>query len=50
MQKPIVYALIPEFNQETQYVVQLDPVEKDDCIYYGVEIKDLPEQEELTVL
>ena len=46
MQKPIIYAEIPEFNQETQYVVQLSPVEQEDFIYYGVEVRDLPLQEE----
>ena len=50
MQKPIIYAEIPEFNQETQYVVQLSPVEQEDCIYYGVEIRDLPPQEEGEVI
>lgn len=40
--KPDVYAEIPEFNQETQYVVQLPPVEQENGdIYYGVEVKDL---------
>lgn len=44
--KPIVYAEIPEFNQSTQYVIQLEPVEQEDCIYYGVEIRTLPPSEE----
>ncbi len=46
MQKPIIYAPIPVFNQETQYVVQTEPVDKGDYIEYGVEVKDLPPQEE----
>ena len=44
--KPIIYAEIPEFNQSTQYIIQLEPVEQGDCIYYGVEIKELPPSEE----
>lgn len=39
--KPIVYAEIPEFDESTQYVVQLEPVEETDNIYIGVEIKQL---------
>lgn len=41
MEKEIVYADIPEFDQATQYVVQLPPVEMADAIYYGVEVKEL---------
>ena len=41
MEKEIVYADIPEFDQTTQYVVQLPPVEMEDAIYYGVEVKEL---------
>ncbi len=37
--KPIVYAEIPEFDQETQAVFQLPPVERDDHIYVGVEVR-----------
>ena len=47
--KPIIYAEIPEFNQSTQYIIQLEPVEQGDCIYYGVEIKELPPSEEGSV-
>ena len=37
-----IYQEIPQFNQETQYVIQLPPVELDNGdIYYGVEIKEL---------
>lgn len=39
--KPIIYEEIPEYNQETQYIIQLEPVEQEDCIYYGVEIREL---------
>lgn len=41
MLKNIVYAEIPEFDQATQYVTQAEPVEYEDHIYIGVEIKDL---------
>lgn len=46
MQKQIVYAPIPDFDQETQYVVQTEPVDMDDYIEVGVEVRDLPPQEE----
>ena len=37
-----IYQEIPQFDQETQYVIQLPPVELDNGdIYYGVEIKEL---------
>ena len=40
--KPEVYQEIPDYDQETQYVIQLPPVELDNGdIYYGVEIKEL---------
>ena len=41
MQKPIVYAEIPEFNQTTQAVFQLPPVEMDDHIFVGVVVVDI---------
>lgn len=41
MNKPIVYAPIPDFDQERQYVTQAEPEEREDCIYYGVVIHDL---------
>ncbi len=45
-EKPIVYAQVPDFDQETQYVTQGNPVEMDDCIYYPCIVNDLPPQEE----
>ena len=37
-----IYQEIPQFDQETQYVIQLPPVELENGdIYYGVEIKEL---------
>ena len=41
-----IYAEIPELNQETQYVIQLPPVELENGdIYYGIEIKELEQTE-----
>lgn len=37
--KPVIFAEIPEFDQETQAVYQIGPVEREDDIYVGVEIK-----------
>ena len=40
--KPIEYAVIPEdFNQQTHYLVQKEPVDFEDYIYLGIEIKEL---------
>ena len=47
MEKAVIYAEIPEFDQATQYVVQLPPVETADVIYYGVEVKELEIVDEL---
>ncbi len=45
MQKAKVYAEIPEYNQETQAVHQLEPVEMEDYIFYGVDVVEMPPQE-----
>lgn len=45
MQKPIVYAEIPQFDQMTQAVYQTEPVDMGDYIYIGVEVMDLPQGE-----
>lgn len=38
---------IPEsFNQESEYVIQCDPVEKDDYIFIGIEIHELEIEDE----
>lgn len=37
--KPVVFGEIPEFNQETQAVYQIGPVEREDDIYVGVEVR-----------
>ena len=41
MQKPIIYASIPEFDQATQAVFQLPPEEMDDHIFVGVVVVDV---------
>jgi hypothetical protein len=46
MQKPIIYAEIPEFDQTNQSVFQANPVDMGDHIFVGVEVRDLPPQEE----
>jgi len=49
MNKPIIYAEIPEFDQATQAVFQTEAEDKGEYIYYGVEVVDLPENDELSV-
>ncbi len=44
-EKPIVYAPIPEFDQETQVVFQTEPVDMGDHIFFGVEVRDVPRDE-----
>ena len=44
--KPTVYATIPDFDQEAQAVFQLPPEDRGDHIYMGVEVRDLPPEEE----
>lgn len=39
--KPVVHEDVPLFDQETQYVIQQDPVDLGDHIYMGVEVLDL---------
>jgi len=46
MNKPIIYAEIPEFDQSTQAVFQTEPEDRDEYIFYGVEVVDLPPQED----
>jgi hypothetical protein len=43
--KPVVFASIPKFDQETQAVYQDQPVDKGDVIDVGVIVVDLPEEE-----
>lgn len=44
-EKPIVYAQIPEFDQKTQAVFQLEPVDMGDHIFIGVEVRDVSQDE-----
>jgi hypothetical protein len=37
--KPVIFEKIPEFDQETQAVYQIGPVDRGDDIYVGVEIR-----------
>lgn len=45
--KPVEYAsILDTFDQTTQYVVQTTPVDNGDTISVGIEIKELPPQDE----
>ena len=46
MEKEIIYADVPEYDQQTQAVFQLAPVDMGDYVFIGVEIRDLPPSEE----
>ena len=46
-EKQIIYEPVPEFNQQTQYVMQGDPVETENCIYVPCVVHDLPPQEDI---
>jgi len=46
MQKPIITAPVPEYDQQRQYVIELDPVEYEEHIYIGCEVRDMPPDEE----
>jgi hypothetical protein len=37
--KPVVFGEIPTFDQETQAVYQIGPVDRGDDIYVGVELR-----------
>ena len=39
MDKPYIYSPIPEFDQSTQYVSQIAPVDRGDHYFVGVEIR-----------
>ena len=41
MQKPVIYEKIPEFDQTTQAVYQLEPNEMDDHIFVGIEVREV---------
>jgi outer membrane protein assembly factor BamA len=46
MQKPYIYAPVPEFNQETQFVSQQTPVDMGDHYFVGIEIHGLTNTDE----
>ena len=46
-EKQIIYEPVPEFDQEIQYVMQGEPIEQNDCIYYPCIVHDLPPQEDV---
>jgi hypothetical protein len=46
MEKPKHYAEIPNYNQETQYVVEKEPVDMGDYIWIDLEVKDMKIEEE----
>lgn len=42
----MIYQKIPEFDEQTQYVVQLEPITKDGEIYVGCEVRELNQVDE----
>ena len=44
--KPVKFAPLPKFNQETQAVFQSAPIDKGDYIEAGVVVVDLPPEKE----
>lgn len=45
--KVIKYAEIPNFDQTKYFITQKAPTEKDDHIYIGIEMNELPEDDEV---
>lgn len=43
--KPVVYAEIPEYDQETQAVFELPPVDNGDHIFVDLEVRDVPKDD-----
>lgn len=43
--KPVVYAEIPEYDQETQAVFELPPVDNGDHIFVNLEVRDVPKDD-----
>ncbi len=43
--KPVVYAEIPEYDQETQAVFELPPVDNGDHIFVGLEVREVPKDD-----
>lgn len=46
MQKEIVYAPIPDFDQTTQYITQITPVDMGDFYFVGYEIRGIEQTDE----
>lgn len=44
--KPVVYAEIPEFDQEFQAVFEKEPVDMGEYIFIDVEVRDVEQDEE----
>lgn len=43
--KPIVYAEIPKYDQETQAVFELPPVDNGDHIFVDLEVREVPKDD-----
>lgn len=43
--KPVVYAEIPEYDQETQAVFELPPVDNGDHIFVGLKVAEVPKDD-----
>lgn len=43
--KPVVYEEIPEYDQETQAVFELPPVDNGDHIFVNLEVRDVPKDD-----
>ena len=43
--KPVVYAEIPEYDQETQAVFELPPVDNGDHIFVGLKVVEVPKDD-----
>ena len=39
--KPIIRQEVPQYDQCTQYVVELEPVEYEDHVYVGCEVREM---------
>lgn len=46
---PLVYAPVPDFDQEKEYVIQSNPVDEVDNIFLGVEIKTMQYSQPISI-
>lgn len=46
MAKKIVYQSVPEFNQETHYVLEREPIEHNDFIFIPLEVVEIIQTED----